>query len=97
MTKTNLTRIEISKCFKQEIGISELISKKIIDDLLDIFSVEIKNNNLNLKNFGSFKLIHKKKRLGRNPKTKERFIISERKSISFSASKKLLKDINDNE
>ena len=42
-----------------------------------------------LKNVGTFKLIHKKKRIGRNPKTKEEFLISSRKSVSFTVSKKI--------
>ena len=39
----------------------------------------INKDKLNLKNFGSFKILKKKERLGRNPKTKEEFIISARK------------------
>ena len=30
---------------------------------------------LNLKNIGTFKIINKKERIGRNPKTKEEFYI----------------------
>ena len=40
----------------------------------------------NIKNFGKFSLKLKKARVGRNPKTKEKFTISERLSISFKAS-----------
>ena len=38
--------------------------------------------------------MHKKERLGRNPKTREEFIISSRKSISFTISKKILNNLN---
>ena len=34
------------------------------------------------------------KRLGRNPKTKESFIIPPRKKINFRASKKVKEDLN---
>ena len=51
-------------------------------------------SQLNLKNFGTFKLIKKKERLGRNPKTKETFIIKSRKIVKFSISKKFLNELN---
>ena len=42
----------------------------------------------------SFKLSKKNERIGRNPKTKEEFLISERKSIRFIVSKNLSKVLN---
>ena len=45
-------------------------------------------------NIGSFRLLNKNERVGRNPKTSETFKISARSSISFKASKKLIKDLN---
>ena len=50
--------------------------------------------NLGLKNIGTFNLIKKKERLGRNPKTKEKFIISSRKSVIFKPSKSILNVLN---
>ena len=58
---------------------------------------KIKDNDLNLKNLGSFKIINKKERVGRNPKTKEEFLIKPRKSISFTASKNFKLDINNSD
>ena len=54
----------------------------------------IKNNELVLKNIGTFKLSKKNERIGRNPKTKEEFLISKRKSIRFIVSKNLSKVLN---
>jgi integration host factor subunit alpha len=84
----------IIKNLSKKSGLSLNISKKLIDDLIEIIINEIKYNKLNLKNFGRFKLIKKRKRLGRNPKTKEEFIINSRNAISFVVSKKLLNNIN---
>ena len=39
-------------------------------------------------------IISKNERIGRNPKTKEQFLIKKRKSISFISSKNLTKIIN---
>ena len=86
----NLKKIDIIKNLSNKIGFSQNISKKIVNDLIDIIIENIKNDNMNLKNIGNFKLIIKKERLGRNPKTKEEFTITPRKSVSFNASKNIL-------
>ena len=96
MNKSNLTKNEIVKNLSLRTGYSISISKKLINDLIDNLKKLIVNNNLNLKNIGTFKLIHKNERIGRNPKTKKEFIISQRKTISFTASKKLLNLLNKN-
>tara|TARA_B100001121_G_C18614913_1_gene586331 strand:+ start:916 stop:1200 length:285 start_codon:yes stop_codon:yes gene_type:complete len=90
----SVTKIDFSKKLSKKFGFSVPFSKKIVDDLLIIFSEAIVTSDLNLTNFGSFKLLFKKERKGRNPKTKQEFIIAERKSISFKASEKLIKYIN---
>tara|TARA_Y100001958_G_scaffold123776_1_gene91111 strand:+ start:478 stop:774 length:297 start_codon:yes stop_codon:yes gene_type:complete len=94
MTSNNITKIDFSKNINDKTGLSVSLSKKIVDDLLIIFAEMIKNNDLVLKNIGSFKLSKKSERIGRNPKTKEEFLISERKSIRFIVSKNLSKILN---
>ena len=85
----------IVKNLSLKTGFSNRFSKKIIDDLIDILIKNIKSGKLNLKNIGSFELMDKNSRVGRNPKTKEEFIISARKSVKFKSSKKILKKIGD--
>ena len=94
MIKNNIRKIDIIKNLSSKTGFSLSFSKKIINDLIDIISYEIKKNTLNLKNIGSFKIVEKKKREGRNPKTKEKFLISARRSITFTPSKKMSENIN---
>ena len=92
MSNNNLKKKDIIRNLSNKTGFSQNFSKKIIEDLLKILLINIKKGSLILKNIGSFKLILKKKRVGRNPKTKEEFIISARKSLSFTPSKKFSKD-----
>ncbi len=75
-------------------GLSSNVSKKIFNDLVNILIQNIKNGSLVLKNIGSFKIIEKKERIGRNPKTKKEFIISARKTVSFTPSKKIIENLN---
>ena len=94
MFKKELKKIDLVKDLSLKTGYSQNYSKKIVDDLIDIFIQNIKSGNLNLKNIGSFKLINKKERVGRNPKTKEVFSISKRKVINFKSSLSLSKILN---
>ena len=90
----NIKKIDIIKSLSIKTGFSLQYSKRLIEDLIYILIDNIKSGGLNLKNIGTFKIIHKKERLGRNPKTMKEFAISSRQSISFIASKSILAKIN---
>ena len=89
-----INKSHLSYEIKKYIGFSNQYSKKILDDLIEIIKLQTKKDFVILKNFGLFKTIDKKERIGRNPKTMEEFLIKSRKSISFSSSKKLQKKLN---
>ena len=89
MIKNNLKKKDIIKSLSFKTGFSLNYSKKLINDLIEILITNIKSGDLNLKNIGTFRIINKKERIGRNPKTKEEFIITSRKTISFTTSKKI--------
>jgi len=91
VTRKNIKKIDIAKNLRSKIGYPLNFSKKIINDLVEIIIMNIKKGDFNLKNIGTFKLIEKKEREGRNPMTGERFIISERKTVVFNSSKNMNK------
>ena len=94
MFKKNLTKKDLVNKLSESIGYSKIFSNKLVNDLVEIIIKNIKSGNFHLKNVGSFKLIFKKERIGRNPKTKEEFIISPRKQISFTLSKEITKNLD---
>ena len=89
MLKKNYKKEDIIKEISNKTGFSLNYSKKVSENLIDIIIQNIKKGHFNLKNIGTFRLINKKERIGRNPKTREEFLISSRNSISFSSSKKI--------
>ena len=95
MFRKKIKKIDIIKNLSNKTGFSSIYSKKLVSDLIEAIVSNIKKGNLNLKNVGSFKLIKKRERLGRNPKTGKEFIISSRKSIKFVTSAKLTKKLNE--
>ena len=95
MYKRNLKKKDIVKNISIKTGLSENYLKKIVNDLIQILSQHLKTRNLIIKNLGSFKIVFKKERIGRNPKTKKEHIISARKVISFIISQNLSKKIKE--
>ena len=89
MIVSNLKKKDIIRNLSKNTGFSFNLSKKLIEDFLEILVSNIKKNDLKMKNIGTFKLLLKKERIGRNPKTKKEIIIKQRKSVSFTVSKNL--------
>ena len=90
-----ITKKDLSYFISQNTGLSVIYVKKIIEDLLNFVIIELINNNvISINNFGTFKILNKSKRIGRNPKDKIEYVILARKTISFRASKDFIKKIN---
>ena len=94
MSNKSLKKKDLVNNLSLKTGFSLNYSKKIIDDFIEIIIQNIKSGQLILKNIGSFKVIYKNERIGRNPKTKKKFLISSRKTISFIPSKNISDDLN---
>ena len=93
--RINLTKKNIINSIYMQIGFSKKISENLLEDVLNnIITNLIKYKTIKLSNFGTFSIRNKKSRLGRNPKTKEKKIISARNVVTFKASKLFKYKIN---
>ena len=92
---SNFTKKNISQKINLKTGLPISYINEITDDLISILKILIKDKGLHIKNFASFKILNKNQRIGRNPKNKEIYKISARKSLSFIATKKLINKIKD--
>ncbi len=93
--KKNITRDEIAETINNEFGLSKKDCLEIVNDIVEDIIIGLENHKIvKIHNFGTFKLRRKKSRPGRNPKTKEDVIISDRNVISFKPSKSVLKYLN---
>ena len=98
MVNNNFTRKNLSNKIYKEVGFSKNLSLKIIDDFFEsIISEIIKSNKIKISSFGTFSILNKKERLGRNPKTKIEAKIFSRKVVKFKPSLILKKKLNRNE
>ena len=95
--RINLTKKEIINSIYMQLGFSKKVSENILEDFLSIILDElIQNKKVKIPKFGSFILRNKKSRVGRNPKTLEKKIITERNVVLFRPSKELKKKLNNN-
>ena len=95
MLKRNLNRKELANKIYQDIGFSKIISENIVNDIFDIIASGFKENEkIKITSFGTFVKKRKNKRIGRNPKTKEKKIISARNVVIFKASNFFKNKIN---
>jgi integration host factor subunit alpha len=97
MTRINLTKKDLVNAIYMQIGFSKSISENLIEDFLSTIFENLKNEKkLKLSKFGTFSIRMKKSRVGRNPKTKEKKIISNRDVVLFKASKEFKDLVNSN-
>ncbi len=91
----NITRFDIADSIHNEFGLPKKDCIELVSDIIDIIVEGLQNSGkVKIHNFGTFIIREKKSRIGRNPKTKEEVMISERKVVSFKASKNVLKYLN---
>ena len=93
--RINLTKKDLVNLIYMQLGFSKLISENLIDDFFQTISDNLlKEKTLKLSKFGTFTIRQKKSRVGRNPKTKEEKMISERNVVLFKPSKEFKYFIN---
>ena len=95
MKRINLTKRDLINSIYMQIGYSKKISENLLEDLLNTIVDNLKKNKkLKIAKFGTFSIRNKKKRIGRNPLTKENKDISNRNVVLFNASKEFKDLIN---
>ena len=98
MVKKNFTRKDLSNNIFKNLGFSRNFSSEIVDDFFEtLIKHIIRFNKIKISSFGTFLIVNKKERIGRNPKTKIEAKISSRKIVKFKPSKIFKKKINNDE
>ena len=95
--RINLTKKDLVNSVYMQIGFSKKISENLLESILDSLIINLKKNKkIKISKFGTFSLRKKKSRIGRNPLTKEKKIISDRNVVLFKPSKEFKNLVNSN-
>ena len=93
--KKTWTRIDLIEEISNNIGLSNLESSKIIEEIFEVILSELENNSdVKISSFGTFSVRHKNSRIGRNPKTGLEVPISSRNVVTYNASNILKSKLN---
>ena len=95
--RVNLTKKDLINSIYMQIGFSKKISENILEDVMETIIENLKKNKkLKISKFGTFTIRNKKSRIGRNPLTKEKKVISSRNVVLFRPSKEFKDLVNSN-
>ena len=83
----SLGKKDIVKNITSKAQISNKIASSLLNKFIEIISNESRNRPVKISNFGIFYTHTSPKRIGRNPLTKQEFVITKRQKITFSSSK----------
>ena len=90
----SLSKSDISKKVSSKALISKNKSKEFVDKFISIIKLESSYNDIKIANFGTFSNKVTPQRIGRNPKTGEEHIITERVKLNFIVSGKVKDQLN---
>ena len=94
MSKT-ITKLDLVNHLNQKMGLNKVESKELVEAFFDEIKKSLINNEeVKLSGFGNFKILNKRERPGRNPKTGEPALISARNVVTFKAGQKLRKKMS---
>tara|TARA_B100001996_G_scaffold373428_1_gene350899 strand:- start:718 stop:1014 length:297 start_codon:yes stop_codon:yes gene_type:complete len=95
MKRNNISKNDILENIKHHHGLPITFSEKIFNFIFDIILEGLeRDGKLKISGFGTFKILNKNARTGRNPKTKIKYQIKPRKVVVFSPSKEVKNKIN---
>ena len=90
----SLTKAKLVDYLHQKIGLPKKDCLHIVETFFEESMLALeKGEEVKLPGLGNFSVSHKKSRPGRNPRTGEAHIISERNVVTFKAGRKLRKSL----
>ena len=90
----SLGKKDIAKNVSSKAQISNSISLDLVGHFFKTIKLNSNYNIVKLSNFGSFEKRVTPQRVGRNPKTKQEFLISKRSKLFFKASSRVKSILN---
>lgn len=85
-----MTKKEIVKTISEEIGLTQLKTKKIVQKTFDaIVETLVEEGRIELRNFGVFEVKRRAARKARNPRTGARVDVPEKSVVTFKPGKEM--------
>src|SRR6187399_1791629 len=86
----DVTKKEIVKTISEEIGLTQLKTKEIVQKTFDaIVETLVEDHRIELRNFGVFEVKRRAARKARNPRTGEKVFVPEKFVVTFKPGKEM--------
>src|SRR5271163_4101551 len=86
----NVTKKEIVKSISEEIGLTQLKTKEIVQKTFDaIIETLVDERRIELRNFGVFEVKKRAARKARNPRTGDKVFVPEKYVVTFKPGKEM--------
>lgn len=82
------------KEYARQTGESQVRSKQLLEKVFEIVAENVEKEDVRMLPFGTFRLVTKKARTGRNPQTGEEIKIKAKKVVEFKISKAFKNQFN---
>ncbi len=95
--KGTLTKAGLVRLVHERVGITHREAKLLVEETLSIIKealLSTDDGRLKISGFGSFSVRDKAARMGQNPKTLEKIVISKRRVLVFKTSQLLKAQLN---
>ena len=89
----SVTKKDLARNISQKLGLSHKDSLYFVQNFFKML-IDNKSSNININKFGTFSYKKTPKRIGRNPKTLEKFLIKSRQKLTFKPSDIIKETIN---
>ncbi len=90
----NFSKNNLIKNITKKSSVSFLEGSKILESFLLLIKSKAISKSVKLSGFGSFNFKKTPQRIGRNPKTRDSYIIPEMNKLNFKPSSKIKENIN---
>lgn len=90
----SLKKIDIVKNISAKAAISNVLSENLVNSFIDFIKSKSNEADLKIANFGTFTNKVTPQRIGRNPKTGKKHIITERVKLGLIVSNKIKSQLN---
>jgi DNA-binding protein HU-beta len=91
-----MTKADIVDIVAKNTGITKMDTEAVVNQMLDTIREALKSGNaIELRGFGSFKVVKRAQRKARNPTTNEEVIVPERHMPTLKFSKEVKAAVND--
>lgn len=90
-----MKKAELITTVAEQCGVAKTVTEKVLDSFVETVKDELaQSGKVFMMGFGTFEVIERPARSGRNPKTGETIELAPSKSPKFKASKALKKAVN---